>query len=167
MAEEKKVEKKKPAGKQPAINSNVVFFAILVVGIIIFTVILLLKPSTTVYRANLAQNAECIVQVSKKDIDIGVKIDGEVITQQHGTYTKRVLEEGEKPESETAVEYVITFENEADNASMVIIVFDNNSDNASMVIDGNKLTLYLADDTIIECVADEPNESTTTQGENK
>lgn len=154
MAEEKKVEKKKkPAGKQPAINSNVVFFAILVVGIIIFTVILLLKPSTTVYRANLAQNAECIVQVSKKDIDIGVKIDGEVITQQHGTYTKRVLEEGEKPESETAVEYVITFENEADNASMVI--------------DGNKLTLYLADDTIIECVADEPNESTTTQGENK
>lgn len=154
MAEEKKVEKKKkPAGKQPAINSNVIFFAILVVGIIIFTVILLLKPSTTVYRANLAQNAECIVQVSKKDIDIGVKIDGEVITQQHGTYTKRVLEEGEKPESETAVEYVITFENEADNASMVI--------------DGNKLTLYLADDTIIECVADEPNESTTTQGENK
>lgn len=154
MAEEKKVEKKKkPAGKQPAINSNVVFFAILVVGIIIFTVILLLKPSTTVYRANLAQNAECIVQVSKKDIDIGVKIDGEVITQQHGTYTKRVLEEGEKPESETAVEYVITFENEADNASMVI--------------DGNRLTLYLADDTIIECVADEPNESTTTQGENK
>lgn len=153
MAEEKKVEKKKPAGKQPAINSNVIFFAILVVGIIIFTVILLLKPSTTVYRANLAQNAECIVQVSKKDIDIGVKIDGEVITQQHGTYTKRVLEEGEKPESETAVEYVITFENEADNASMVI--------------DGNRLTLYLADDTIIECVADEPNESTTTQGENK
>ena len=154
MAEEKKVEKKKkPAGKQPAINSNVIFFAILVVGIIIFTVILLLKPSTTVYRANLAQNAECIVQVSKKDIDSGVKIDGEVITQQHGTYTKRVLEEGEKPESETAVEYVITFENEADNASMVI--------------DGNRLTLYLADDTIIECVADEPNESTTTQGENK
>lgn len=153
MAEEKKVEKKKPAGKQPAINSNVIFFAILVVGIIIFTVILLLKPSTTVYRANLAQNAECIVQVSKKDVDIGVKIDGEVITQQHGTYTKRVLEEGEKPESETAVEYVITFENEADNASMVI--------------DGNRLTLYLADDTIIECVADEPNESTTTQGENK
>lgn len=153
MAEEKKVEKKKPAGKQPAINSNVIFFAILVVGIIIFTVILLLKPSTTVYRANLAQNAECIVQVSKKDVDIGVKIDGEVITQQHGTYTKRVLEEGETPESETAVEYVITFENEADNASMVI--------------DGNRLTLYLADDTIIECVADEPNESTTTQGENK
>ena len=153
MAEEKKVEKKKPAGKQPAVNSNVIFFAILVVGIIIFTVILLLKPSTTVYRANLAQNAECIVQVSKKDVDIGVKIDGEVITQQHGTYTKRVLEDGEKPESETAVEYVITFENEADNASMVI--------------DGNRLTLYLADDTIIECVADEPNESTTTQGENK
>ena len=42
QTEEKKVEKKKKpsgGGKLPPINSNVVFFAILVIGIIIFTVI--------------------------------------------------------------------------------------------------------------------------------
>lgn len=149
MAEEKKTEtKKKPAkkGNMPPINSNVVFFAILVIGIIIFATILLLKPTKTIYRTNLAQNAEVIVQLGKKDIDIGIKVDGEVVSQEHGTYEKRQLEEGEKPQSETAVEYVI--------------IFDNNSDNASMVIDGNELTLYLADDTVLVCIADKTDETT-------
>ena len=85
MAEEKKPEaKKKPnnKGKTPPINTNIIFFSILVIGIIIFTVILLLKPNVTVYRAQLAQNAECIVQVGKKDLDIGIKVDGEVVSQQ-------------------------------------------------------------------------------------
>ena len=150
MAEEKKPEvKKKPSnkGKTPPINTNIIFFSILVIGIIIFTVILLLKPNVTVYRAQLAQNAECIVQVGKKDLDIGIKVDGEVVSQQHGTYTERILEEGETA-SDTATEYIITF--------------DNETDEASMVIEGNELTLYLSDDTVIVCIADETDSTTTT-----
>lgn len=150
MAEEKKVEKKKkPSGgsKLPPINSNVVFFAILVIGIIIFTVILLLKPNKTIYRANLASNAEVIVQLDKKNVDVGIKVDGEVVSQEHGTYAKRPLESGVQ-EDPDAIEYIITFDN---------------GEEASMLIGEYELTLILADDTIMVLQQDNPDGTTTTQ----
>jgi hypothetical protein len=151
MAEEKKVEKKKKTSggsKLPPINSNVVFFAILVIGIIIFTVILLLKPNKTIYRANLASNAEIIVQLDKKNVDIGIKVDGEVVSQEHGTYAKRPLESGVQ-EDPDAIEYIITF--------------DNGEDEASMIIGEYELTLILADDTILVLQQDNPDGTTTTK----
>lgn len=150
MAEEKKVEKKKKpsgSGKLPPINSNVVFFAILVIGIIIFTVILLLKPNKTIYRANLASNAEVIVQLDKKNVDVGIKVDGEVVSQEHGTYAKRPLESGVQ-EDPDAIEYIITFDN---------------GEEASMLIGDYELTLILADDTIMVLQQDNPDGTTTTQ----
>lgn len=149
MAEEKKVEKKKKPSnsKLPPINSNVVFFAILVIGIIIFTVILLLKPNKTIYRANLASNAEVIVQLDKKNVDIGIKVDGEVVSQDHGTYAKRPLESGVQ-EDPDAIEYIITFDS---------------GEEASMLIGDYELTLILADDTIMVLQQDNPDGTTTTQ----
>lgn len=149
MAEEKKVEKKKKPSnsKLPPINSNVVFFAILVIGIIIFTVILLLKPNKTIYRANLASNAEVIVQLDKKNVDVGIKVDGEVVSQEHGTYAKRPLESGVQ-EDPDAIEYIITFDN---------------GEEASMLIGEYELTLILADDTIMVLQQDNPDGTTTTQ----
>lgn len=146
MAEEKKVEKKKKPSnsKLPPINSNVVFFAILVIGIIIFTVILLLKPNKTIYRANLASNAEVIVQLDKKNVDIGIKVDGEVVSQEHGTYTKRPLESGIQ-EDPDAIEYIITFDS---------------GEEASMLIGDYELTLILADDTIMVLQQDNPDGTT-------
>lgn len=146
MAEEKKVEKKKKPSnsKLPPINSNVVFFAILVIGIIIFTVILLLKPNKTIYRANLASNAEVIVQLDKKNVDIGIKVDGEVVSQEHGTYAKRPLESGVQ-EDPDAIEYIITFDS---------------GEEASMLIGDYELTLILADDTIMVLQQDNPDETT-------
>lgn len=149
MAEEKKVEKKKKPSnsKLPPINSNVVFFAILVIGIIIFTVILLLKPNKTIYRANMASNAEVIVQLDKKNVDIGIKVDGEVVSQEHGTYAKRPLESGVQ-EDPDAIEYIITFDS---------------GEEASMLIGDYELTLILADDTIMVLQQDNPDGTTTTQ----
>lgn len=149
MAEEKKVEKKKKPSnsKLPPINSNVVFFAILVIGIIIFTVILLLKPNKTIYRANMASNAEVIVQLDKKNVDIGIKVDGEVVSQDHGTYAKRPLESGVQ-EDPDAIEYIITFDS---------------GEEASMLIGEYELTLILADDTILVLQQDNPDGTTTTQ----
>ena len=150
MAEEKKVEKKKkPSGgsKLPPINSNVVFFAILVIGIIIFTVILFLKPNKTIYRTNLASNAEVIVQLDKKNVDVGIRVDGEVVSQEHGTYAKRPLESGIQ-EDPDAIEYIITFDS---------------GEEASMLIREYELTLILADDTIMVLQQDNPDGTTTTQ----
>ena len=79
-----KPKKKKRNGKLDI--PTIIFFGLLVVGLIVLTIIILKKPSSKIYSKKYGDNIETLVEVYKNgDIDLSVSVDGDRTLQQ-GTY---------------------------------------------------------------------------------
>lgn len=68
---------------------TIIFFAIMIIGLIIFTIILLKKPTSKIYYKDYGNNITMLVEFYNKsnDIDIAVDVDNNRSLQK-GTYEK-------------------------------------------------------------------------------
>ena len=113
---------------------TIIFFGVLIVGLIVLTVILLKKPSSKIYSKTYGDNIETLVEVYKNgDVDLSVSIDGDRTLQQ-GTY--KSIDDSSNDEYNG--EYEATFEE------------NNTTIKVKMVIKDDTLTLTYDDGTTID-----------------
>lgn len=142
MSDTKKLDKK-PSTKKKKLskfnvdNTTIIFFSILIIGMIVLTIILLKKPTSKIYSKVYGDSIETLIEVyNNNEVDIGVSIDGELTIQQ-GTYEKI----SDNTTSDTDIyngEYIITFSNNQEQTT------------ANMSIKDSTLILTYNDNTKIE-----------------
>ena len=129
-------------------NTTIIFFSVLIVGMIILTLILLKKPTSKIYSKVYGDSIETLIEVYKNgNIDIGVSIDGE-ITIQHGTYEKTTDLNNNSDTDIYNGEYIITFSNNQEEVTTV-----------NMLINDSTLILIYPDNTKLEFKERSTNES--------
>lgn len=127
-----KPKKKKRNGKLDI--PTIIFFGLLVVGLIVLTIIILKKPSSKIYSKKYGDNIETLVEVYKNgDIDLSVSVDGDRTLQQ-GTY--KSIDDSSNDGYNG--EYEATFEE------------NNTTIKVKMVIKDDTLTLTYDDGTTID-----------------
>ena len=137
MADEK--EKKPSAAKKPKKKGNskidmptIIFFAVMVVGLIVLTIILLTKPSSKIYEGTYGDFVVMAEVYSNNKIDLAVDINQERVLQS-GTYKEITDDDVEN-------NYEAEFKSDEDE-SVTKVTF---------VIDKDKFTMTYDDGTTVE-----------------
>lgn len=128
MPMDERPKKKKKSGDR----LSLIFFVILAIGLVVLTVIILTKPTSTIYSADYGDKLKVSIELySNNNVDIAIDVDSNRVVQS-GTYTE--LDDGIKNN------YEVVFKSD-----------DNTEEKGTIVIDEDKLTLTYDDGTIIEC----------------
>lgn len=137
MADEK--EKKPSAAKKPKKKGNskidmptIIFFVVMVVGLIVLTIILLTKPSSKIYEGSYGDFIVMAEVYSNNKIDLAVDINQERVLQS-GTY-KEITDDNVENN------YEAEFKSDEDE-SVTKVTF---------VIDKDKFTMTYDDGTTVE-----------------
>jgi len=137
MADEK--EKKPSAAKKPKKKGNskidmptIIFFVVMVVGLIVLTIILLTKPSSKIYEGTYGDFIVMAEVYSNNKIDLAVDINQERVLQS-GTY-KEITDDNVENN------YEAEFKSDGDE-SVTKVTF---------VIDKDKFTMTYDDGTTVE-----------------
>lgn len=112
---EKKEKPKKPKKKVGKIDqSQLIFFGLLVLGIIIFAVIIITKPTSKIYRTQYGDSIVASIEVfSNNKIDIAIDINDTRIIQS-GTF-KQIDD----------ITYEIQLEDDTENQTVTMIIQDD------------------------------------------
>ena len=134
--DKKKEYKPSKNNKKETINkANILFFIIMIIGLVLFTIILLLKSNSKTYETKFGDDIISTVTLSGSNkIDIIVEVN-EISSVQHGTYK-------EITDDDIDNNYIITINNE-DSSNQKI-------DSLEMIVEDTVLKLKYEDGSIIE-----------------
>lgn len=137
MADEEKKTKPKKKKNSKVDTPTIIFFAIMIVGLIVLTVILLTKPTSKIYTKDYGQFVVSVEVYSNNKVDVAVDAgedrvvqsgtfeeikDDDVENNYKATFVSEDEETGEK--SETVVELVVvddTLTMNYDDGSQVVL----------------------------------------------
>lgn len=137
MADEEKKTKPKKKKNSKVDTPTIIFFAIMIVGLIVLTVILLTKPTSKIYTKDYGQFVVSVEVYSNNKVDVAVDAgedrvvqsgtfeeikDDDVENNYKATFVSEDEETGEK--SETVVELVVvddTLTINYDDGSQVVL----------------------------------------------
>lgn len=134
--DKKKEYKPSKNKKKETINkANIIFFVIMIIGLVLFTIILLIKSNSKTYETKFGDDIISTVTLSGSNkIDIIVEVN-EISSVQHGTYK-------EITDDDIDNNYIITINNE-DSSNQKI-------DSLEMIVEDTILKLKYEDGSIIE-----------------
>ena len=134
--DKKKEYKPSKNKKKETINkANIIFFVIMIIGLVLFTIILLIKSNSKTYETKFGDDIISTVTLSGSNkIDIIVEVN-EISSVQHGTYK-------EITDDDIDNNYIITINNE-DSSNQKI-------DSLEMIVEDTVLKLKYEDGSIIE-----------------
>ena len=132
MADEKEKKPKKPKKKSKRDWLTIIFFAVLVIGLIILTIIVLLKPTSKVYSIKYGDDFTIYSEVyTNNKIDIVITV-GEDSIAQSGTYE-------EIKDDDIDNNYKAIFESDETTTELTFVVNDNQL--VMTYDDGTEITL--------------------------
>lgn len=135
MADEKKDKKPKKKSKKKSDITSTIFFIILVIGMIVFTIVILKQPKSIIFSKSYGDEIETLVEVyNNGEVDLAVSVNGKMAVQQ-GKY--EVI--GEKKKDSYNGKYKLTF---VDNKGAVFYI--------NMEIEEPNMTLTYEDGTKID-----------------
>ena len=134
--DKKKEYKPSKNKKKETINkANIIFFVIMIIGLVLFTIILLIKSNSKTYETKFGDDIISTVTLSGSNkIDIIVEVN-EISSVQHGTYK-------EITDDDIDNNYIITINNE-DSSNQKIDLLE-------MIVEDTILKLKYEDGSIIE-----------------
>lgn len=132
MADEKEKKPKKPKKKSKRDWLTIIFFAVLVIGLIILTIIVLLKPTSKVYSVKYGDDFTIYSEVyTNNKIDLVITV-GEDSIAQSGTYE-------EIKDDDIDNNYKAIFESDETTTELTFVVNDNQL--VMTYDDGTEITL--------------------------
>lgn len=132
MADEKEKKPKKPKKKSKRDWLTIIFFAVLVIGLIILTIIVLLKPTSKVYSVKYGDDFTIYSEIyTDNKIDIVITV-GEDSIAQSGTYE-------EIKDDDIDNNYKAIFESDETTTELTFVVNDNQL--VMTYDDGTEITL--------------------------
>ena len=116
-------------------KANIIFFVLMIVGLVFFTIILLLKSNSKIYETKFGDDIISTVTLSDSNkIDISVEID-DVTSIQHGTYK-------EITDDKVDNNYMITINADDEDVSK--------QETLEMIVEDTTVKLKYEDGSIIE-----------------
>ena len=132
MADEKEKKPKKPKKKSKRDWLTIIFFAVLVIGLIILTIIVLLKPTSKIYSVKYGDDFTIYSEVyTNNKIDLVITV-GEDSIAQSGTYE-------EIKDDDIDNNYKAIFESDETTTELTFVVNDNQL--VMTYDDGTEITL--------------------------
>ncbi len=133
QSKDKKTDYKPSKKKKGSVDkANIIFFVIMIIGLILFTLILLLKSNSKTYTTTFGDNIVSTVKLTgSNNIDISITVD-DITSNKHGTYT-------EITDDKVDNNYKITIDND-----------DKKKETLEMVVDESTVTLKYDDGSVVK-----------------